>query len=181
VSIAFINAFQTWDCLKHPNPTNGNDVASDYIIACDAPDTVKRVGAASAKKYLLAPAAIEGTDVSSASAGLNPQNGIEWVVNVKFKGSGAWLALTKKTFEATGSSDSGYASGCSPPTGCNAIGITLDGAVESDPATGQDGLPGGATQISDNFSQSAANDLADALKLGALPVRLQTEEFETVG
>jgi preprotein translocase subunit SecD len=179
LSAAFLKAFQNWDCAKHPNPTNGNDLASDYIISCDSPRTVKANGEAASKKYLLAPAAIEGTDVKSASAGLDPQ-GVNWVVNVTFKSSGPWLALTKKTYEVTNSGDPGYATGCAPPKGCNAIGITLDGVVESDPATLQDGIPGGQTQISGNFSQSDASDLATVLKYGSLPLKFSIPTSQSV-
>ncbi|HVW80383.1 MAG TPA: protein translocase subunit SecD [Mycobacteriales bacterium] len=174
LTTAFEKAFSTWDCSKHPNPTNGNDIASDYIIACDPPTTA-------GLKYLLAPATIEGTQVKSASAGLSTQ-GVDWQVNLSFSGSGssAWLALTKKAYEATGSADNGFASGCAPPKGCNAIAITLDGVVQSAPDSETDGIPGGIAQITGNFSQSQATDLADVLKYGSLPLKFSQSDVETV-
>jgi len=174
LSPTFAKAFANWDCLKHPNPTNGNDIPTDYIISCDPATTA-------AKKYLLAPAGLEGTDISAASAGIDQQNGVSWVVNLTFShsGSGKWLALTKKTYEVANSPNSGYPT-CAPPKGCNAIGITLDGIVQSDPATEVDGIPGGRTVISGNFSQSEASDLANVLKYGALPLKFTIPTFQTV-
>ncbi|HVS67697.1 MAG TPA: protein translocase subunit SecD [Mycobacteriales bacterium] len=164
-------SFATWDCAKHPNPTNGNDISTDYIIACDVNKTAK---------YLLAPAALQGTQISSATAGLDTR-GVTWTVNLQFNhsGSGAWFDLTKKTFEVTHSGDSGFGS-CSPPKGCNAIAITLDGIVQSAPATQQDGLPGGQAQITGNFSQSQATNLADVLKYGSLPLKFTQSDVQTV-
>ncbi|HVU61088.1 MAG TPA: protein translocase subunit SecD [Mycobacteriales bacterium] len=170
---AFETSFANWDCSKHPNPTNGNDIPGDYIIACD-PSTSPNY------KYLLAPAAIEGTQVKTASAGLSTQ-GVDWQVNLTFNGSGssAWYNLTKKAYEATGSSSSGYGS-CSPPKGCNGVAITLDGVVQSAPASQTDGIAGGLTDITGNFSQSQATDLADVLKYGSLPLKFGQSDVETV-
>ncbi|HEX3705742.1 MAG TPA: protein translocase subunit SecD [Mycobacteriales bacterium] len=171
LSAAFEAAFASWNCVKNPNPTNGNDVATDYIIACDP--TQRLV-------YVLGPAAVEGTQVSSASAGLNTA-GANWVVNIKFTGSGskAWLALTKATYEVADSPDSGFGT-CGPPKGCNAIAITLDGVVESAPATEQDGIPGGLTQISGSFSQTQATDLANVVQYGSLPLKFTQSNVQTV-
>jgi len=171
LSSAFMQSFTKWNCLKNPNPTHGNDLANDYIIACDASQPVK---------YLLAPAGVEGNQISSANAGLDPQ-GINWVVNINFNGSGKndWFNLTKKTFEVTGNSSSGFPT-CAPPKGCNAIGITLDGVVQSAPATETDGIAGGATTISGNFSQHTANDLANVLKYGSLPLKFTVPTSQSV-
>ncbi|HVV76030.1 MAG TPA: protein translocase subunit SecD [Mycobacteriales bacterium] len=171
---AIESSFASWDCSKHPNPTQGNDQPNDYIIACD-PATAPQL------KYLLAPAALEGTQVKSATAGLATQ-GVAWQVNLQFNSSGSndWLDITKKTFEATKSGDSGFSSGCAPPTGCNAIAITLDGVVQSAPATQQDGLPGGLAQITGNYSQSQATNLADVLKYGSLPLKFTQSDVQTV-
>ncbi|MBV9487262.1 MAG: hypothetical protein JO246_14540, partial [Frankiaceae bacterium] len=159
---ALQQSFQKWDCSKDSNPTNGSDLSTDYIIACE-PST--------GSKYLLGPAALQGTDVSTASANINQTGG--WVVDLKFTGHGssAWLALTRKTYEVTNSGESGFNTGCSPPKGCNAIGIVLDGVVQSAPATQTDGIPGGNTEISGNFTHETASQLANVLKYGSLPLK----------
>jgi preprotein translocase subunit SecD len=174
LTTAFEAAFASWDCSKHPNPTNGNDIPTDYIIACDTRDVASA-------KYLLAPAALEGTDVKTASAGLSTQ-GATWQVNVEFTGggSGKWLSLTKAAYNATGSSDSGFADGCSPPKGCNAVAIVLDGDVISAPAVqSPGGIPGGLVDITGNFTQTQATNLADALKYGSLPLKFTQTDVET--
>jgi preprotein translocase subunit SecD len=175
LSTAFETAFQAWDCSKNPTPTNGNDLPGDYIIACDTKTTPNY-------KYLLAPAALEGTDVKTASAGLSTE-GVSWQVNLQFTGSGSgkWLSLTKTAYDATGTSDSGFAAGCSPPKGCNAVAIVLDGDVTSAPAIQTSGgIPGGLADITGNFTQSQATNLADVLKYGSLPLKFTQSDVETV-
>jgi preprotein translocase subunit SecD len=170
LSKALQKRFATWDCAKDNNPTNGNDDATDFIIACDPGQHAK---------YLLDKSAVEGREVSTASADLDQAS--KWVVDVKFTGSGskAWFALTQKTFEVTNSGDSGFPT-CSPPKGCNAIAITLDGVVKSAPATQTDGIPGGSTQISGNFDQGSASDLANVLKYGSLPLKFTVPTSRSV-
>jgi preprotein translocase subunit SecD len=157
-----LRSVQSWDCRKHPNPTGGQDLASDYIIACDG---------STSTVYLLAPTTIEGTQVTGASDGLDMTG--QWVVNLDFNGSGsqAWQQLTKDTYNADPSQQDIKSPGqCAPPTGCNAISITLDGQVESAPTSTQPGgIPGGNTQISGQFTQREAKQLTDILKYGALP------------
>jgi preprotein translocase subunit SecD len=161
---ALLDTFNEWDCAKNPNPTGGSDQPGDYIVACDDPSM------ATSQKYLLAPAALQGSDIRSAVPGLDT-SGSSWVVNVQFTHGGAakWQAITKKTYEVDGGQPS---TSCRPPTGCNGIGITLDGQVESAPFTETDGIPGGLTQISGTFTQRQAAVLANSVEYGTLPVRL---------
>ena len=58
----------------------------------------------------------------------------------------------------------------SPPQ--NAVAIVLDGVVQSAPAFRTSSFTGNV-QITGNFSQSEAEDLATVLKFGALPVQLK--------
>ncbi|HVY09373.1 MAG TPA: protein translocase subunit SecD [Mycobacteriales bacterium] len=170
---ALKSSFANWDCAKHKNPTNGNDVPSDYIIACDPQSQLVE---------LLGPATVQGTDVKSANAGL-ATNGVGWQVNLSFTGSGSgkWLAITKKAYDATGSTDSGFASGCAPPKGCNAVAIVLDGVVQSAPAIqSAGGIPGGLAQITGNYDQTGATNLANVLKYGSLPLKFVKSDVTTV-
>jgi preprotein translocase subunit SecD len=167
-------SFAAWNCRKNPHPTYGNDSAADYLVACDDPTDSPTY------KYLLAPAAVEGTQVKEASAGLSTQ-ATDWQVNLAFtrSGSGAWFHLTKTAYDSTDSTSSGFGS-CSPPNGCNAVAITLDGVVESAPAIqSSGGIPGGLAQITGNFNETTATNLADILKYGALPARLDVVNMAT--
>jgi len=168
--IATVQAFlATLDCSKTPNPTAGLDPADEYIAACEP-----ALGA----KELLAPAALSGTEIAGADATVDPQTN-QWLVELTFnhKGSGEWFNLTKKAYEAGTDFTSGS---CGPPNGCNNIAIALDGVVQSAPASQQDGIAGGKTQITGNFSQRDANNLANVLKFGALPLKLSKQSAETV-
>jgi preprotein translocase subunit SecD len=162
-------AFAALDCSKTPNPTQGLDDPKNYIIACEP-----ALGA----KELLAPAALEGSEISSADATVDPQTN-EWLVQLNFnhKGSSDWFNLTKKAYETQTDFTSGS---CSPPTGCNNIAIVLDGVVQSAPASQQDGIAGGQTQITGNFTQKQANTLANVLKFGALPLKLEKADVSSV-
>ncbi|HVV75455.1 MAG TPA: hypothetical protein VHC43_05415 [Mycobacteriales bacterium] len=167
-------AFDRWSCAENPNPSGNADNPVDYLIACDPSSPAADANL----KYLLAPASVEGSQVKDAEAGLTA-NGSSWVVTVRFTSSGtsSWFALTKRAYEATNSGSSGFGS-CTPPKGCNAVSIVLGGVVRSAPAVEQPGIPGGIAQITGDFNQQEADNLADILKLDALPVFLQIVNFE---
>lgn len=172
LTATFAKAFNNWDCSKNKNPTNGNDIPSDYIISCDP---------ALGVKYLLAPAAVEGTQITSASAGLDNTTGTQWTVNLAFNGSGssAWFNVTKTAYEVNNGQQSNPGS-CTPPKGCNAVAIVLDGITQSAPTIQNDGIPGGKAQITGNFTQASANSLADILKYGALPLKFAPADVQSV-
>ena len=162
-------AFQQWDCAKDINPTGGVDQPNDYIVACDN-NTDRRY------KYVLAPAQTLGSEIGSANATVDPQSN-EWLVELTFKHSGAdhWL---KQTANAAKQPD---VPSCGPPNGCNAVAIVLDGVVMSAPRiVDPNGIPGGRAQITGNFSQSQAKDLANVLKFGALPLKLEKASVSSV-
>jgi preprotein translocase subunit SecD len=171
---AFEKAFTNWNCTKKKfaNPTRGADDPLDYIIACATDGTAK---------YLLAPAAVEGTQVSSATANLDSSTGTQWVVDINFNGSGssAWQKVTAKAYSVNGGKPQTTA--CSPPTGCNSVAIVLDGVVQSAPyISTAGGIPGGNAQISGSFTQTTANDLANILKYGALPLKFTQSDVQSV-
>src|SRR5262249_48744108 len=58
--------------------------------------------------------------------------------------------------------------------------IVLDGKVISAPVI-QTAITGGSGQITGNFTEETANDLAILLRAGALPAPLKVEEQRTVG
>jgi preprotein translocase subunit SecD len=163
-------AFATYDCTNKTfgtRPTGGVDAANDYIVSCSKDAT---------QKFLLAPAEVEGKEIKSAAATVNTQTN-EWLVQLNFNKQGAtdWYNLTKKAFETNAEVPN-----CSPPTGCNAIGIVLDGVVQSYPRSQQDGIAGGQTEITGSFSQEEAKTLANVLKFGALPLKLEKASVSSV-
>jgi preprotein translocase subunit SecD len=157
---AEVNArFAALDCT---NPANlqgsGADSPSDVIVACD------RSGSS---KYILAPAEVLGRQVSKASAGIDQQGTSAWYVMLTFNGEGtsAFGALTSRV--------------TSLPSPQNQVAIVLDGLVVSAPVINE-AIPSGNAQITGSFSQVEANDLANVLKYGALPLAFDRGEVQQV-
>jgi len=157
---AEINAkFAALDCT---NPANlqgtGADAPTDVIVACS------RTGAS---KYILAPAEVLGRQVSKASAGIDQQGASAWYVLLTFNGEGtkAFGALTSRVTTLA-----------SPQ---NQVAIVLDGLVVSAPSINE-AIPSGNAQITGSFSQVEANDLANVLKYGALPLAFDRGEVQQV-
>lgn len=121
---------------------------------------------------LLGPALLDGDGVKDASA-FPPQDGLgQWEVQVDFNGDGkgGWGELVN--------------SACANPNAGNRIAIVLDGKVISSPGA-QPSLcqagGGSSTQISGDFTNAEAKDLAALIKGGALPVPVEVIEQRTVG
>ncbi|OUD02682.1 protein translocase subunit SecD [Streptomyces swartbergensis] len=119
------------------------------------------------QKYILGPAEVDGTDVDKAQAVLNTQTGAGWTVTMDFTDGGA-----KKFADITGK----LAQNQSPQ---NQFAIVLDGDVVSDPYVRQ-ALTGGNAEISGNFNQQSAQELANMLSYGALPLTFKVDSMTTV-
>ncbi|MGW0083428.1 protein translocase subunit SecD [Streptomyces sp. NPDC003393] len=119
------------------------------------------------QKYVLGPAAVDGTDVKEAQAVFNTQNASGWTVTMEFTGKGA-----KKFADITGK----LAQNQSPQ---NQFAIVLDGNVVSDPYVSQ-ALTGGSAEISGRFTQDEAQSLANMLSYGALPLTFKEDSVTTV-
>ncbi|WP_306188609.1 protein translocase subunit SecD [Streptomyces sp. MK5] len=119
------------------------------------------------QKYLLGPAAVDGTDVKKADAVFNTQNASGWTVTMEFTSKGA-----KKFADITGK----LAQNQSPQ---NQFAIVLDGNVVSDPYVSQ-ALTGGSAEISGRFTQQEAQSLANMLSYGALPLTFKEDSVTTV-
>lgn len=118
-------------------------------------------------RYQLGPAALTGKGVSGAKA--TYIGGTEgWVVDLSLnsKGSDAFNQLAAASFPKP------------PPE--NAVAIVLDGVVQSAPAFKTANFTGGNVQISGNFSDTEAKDLATVLQYGALPVQLKELTTQSV-
>ncbi|MEY4061637.1 MAG: hypothetical protein RL602_268, partial [Actinomycetota bacterium] len=118
-------------------------------------------------KYILAPAEVLGRQISSASAGLDTQAGSAWFVSLEFdnEGTSAFGALTSRV--------------TSLPEPTNQVAIVLDGLVVSAPRI-TEAIPSGNAQITGSFTQLEAQDLANVLKYGALPLAFDRGEVQQV-
>jgi preprotein translocase subunit SecD len=157
---AEINAqFAALDCTKPENlQGTGTDLPTDVIVVCDR---------AGGTKYILAPAEVLGRQISKASAGLDTQAGSAWYVSLTFnnEGTSAFGALTARV------------TGLPEPT--NQVAIVLDGLVVSSPRI-TEAIPSGNAQITGSFTQLEAQDLANVLKYGALPLAFDRGEVQQV-
>ena len=114
-------------------------------------------------KYLLDKRVlVSGGDLVDAQPGFDQRNG-QPIVNFRFNSSGA-----RKFAEVTKANVG------------KPFAIVLDNKVISAPVINEP-IPGGAGQISGNFTVQSANDLAILLRAGALPAPLTVVEERTVG
>ncbi|HLZ37915.1 MAG TPA: protein translocase subunit SecD [Mycobacteriales bacterium] len=128
------------------------------------------------ERLRLGPAALTGDDVGKAAAELDPQAGLQWYVTVDFRGAGQreWAQLTARA-------------ACAPVGDpARRVAIVLDREIISSPQVDPSvqcgiGIAGGSTQITGNFSQAEARDLAVLIQAGALPVPVEIVEQRTVG
>jgi len=118
------------------------------------PDKDKRV------TYQLGPAQLTGKALASADAVID-QTG-QWKVDFTTtgKGSGEWDAVAQKNYQKQ-------------------VAIDLDGVVQSAPQINAQQF-NGRGEITGNFTQTDAKNLALVLKYGALPVQLVPQTVETV-
>ena len=159
VSAAINAQFAALDCTKQTSlQGTGADAPTDTIVACS------RIGTS---KYILAPAEVLGRQVSKASAGIDQQGAAAWYVLLTFNGEGtkAFGALTSRVTKL--------------PSPQNQVAIVLDGLVVSAPSINE-AIPSGNAQITGSFSQLEAQDLANVLKYGALPLAFDRGEVQQV-
>ncbi|WP_340382970.1 protein translocase subunit SecD [Streptomyces sp. SS7] len=150
------------DCTKEEARIQATEGVKpgDATVACGQIDKVWY-------KYLLGPAAVDGTDVKKASAVFDTQGAAGWQVNMTFTGKG-----TKKFADITGQ----LAQNQQPQ---NEFAIVLDGDVVSSPFV-QNAITGGQAQISGSFKQEEAQSLANMLSYGALPLTFDEQSTTTV-
>ncbi|MEE1810716.1 protein translocase subunit SecD [Streptomyces sp. BE133] len=138
---------------------------SKAALGAKPTDTVVACSSEGDAKYVLGPAQVSGTDVDSAKAAIDQTNG-QWIVQMEFTKGGA-----KKFQKITGQ----LAQQQSPQ---NQFAIALDGEVVSAPYV-RTALSANA-EISGSFTQQSADDLANVLSYGALPLSFKEQSVTTV-
>lgn len=118
----------------------------------------------------LAPAVLEGEDISGASSGQR-EGSTTWVVNVDFsrKGSAAFSELSAAAACAQGDQ--------------NRIAIVLDDRIISAPGVNVNcgSSISGSTEISGNFTVAEANELAALIEGGSLPLEVKPIDVRFMG
>jgi len=147
------------DCTLPANRQGtGSDVASDVIVACSTDGGAK---------YILAGAEVLGRQVSKATAAVDTTTGGNWFVSLTFNGEGT---------KAFGDQTARVVSLTAPQ---NQVAIVLDGLVVSAPRINE-AIRGGSAQITGNYTQLEAQDLANVLKYGSLPLAFDRGEVQQV-
>jgi preprotein translocase subunit SecD len=147
---AALNALKCGPGIK--DPLIGNDDPKLPLVTCDQTNPVK---------YILGPELLDGRQITSATSGQNP-NGVDYVVNLTFNSAGSktWADYTAAHVNTS-------------------VAVVLDTQVVSAENI-QEAIPGGNTQISGNFTQQQAQQLAQVLKFGSLPLSFETSNAQTV-
>ena len=130
----------------------GNDDPNLPLITCSTDGT---------QVYLLDKAIINGEQIEDATSGLDQQQG-QYVVDVQFKSDAStiWADFTAANVGTQ-------------------TAFVLDSKVVSAPEI-QEAIPGGRTQITGQFTETTARELANVLKYGSLPLSFESSEAETV-
>ena len=142
------------------------DNANVQIVSCDS----------QGNKYALDVAKVPGTQILTATANLSTTSN-EWEVLLTFKSAGAaaYAALTSE--QATK-----YLPGASTNENdyyLDTIAVVLDGNVVTAPEV-EGAIPGGNSQITGNFTQAQATQLANVLQYGSLPLTFKILTADTV-
>jgi preprotein translocase subunit SecD len=134
-------SYASTDCSQPLNQRgiSAPDDPIKFLVACGTADGTHWY------KYLLNPTLIQGTDVASARATLDA-TGTQWSILLTFTTAAAsrWATFTAHNIGKD-------------------TAVVLDGLVKSAEFIA-DAIPGGIAQISGNFSEKAATELANALQ-----------------
>jgi preprotein translocase subunit SecD len=144
-------------------PARQVDDPDKPLVACEVGDE------GGVTKYLLSRSVIEGTELADAGAGI-PQGEVDWAVtldigNDKDKAHPKGSTGGEDDFETISSQLAG--------TG-RQFAIVLDGQVLSAPVM-NDPIRDGRSQITGNFDEESATNLANSLKFGALPIAFEKD------
>ncbi|WP_344670097.1 protein translocase subunit SecD [Catenulispora yoronensis] len=153
--------YSTIDCLHPPSDLGSLFGPEKFAVGCDFTRHIP---------YLLAPADVDGKDLSGASANAEQAGGANailtgaWEVDLSFNGKGAkdFGAVTTLLYQNQGS-----------------FAVDLDGTVYS-AATVQTPITDGNARITGTFTQSEAENLANVLKYGSLPITFEQGDVSQI-
>jgi preprotein translocase subunit SecD len=147
--------FQMLDDTNTLQDINGHVPPEDELLPSETPSEPQGV---LVRRRVI----VSGADLTDARMVYDSQTG-QPAVSLRFNGRGG------DAFGAMTSANVGHR-----------FAIVLDGKVISDP-TIQGAIPGGTGQITGNFTEESASNLALLLRSGALPAKLNFVEQRTVG
>ncbi len=161
--------------LTNPNVAieGGNRIRIELPGAEDAEEAISQIGKTAQLKFTLADQSfvLDGGSVKDATVGQDTQRG-GYVVNLEFDGEGAKAFEQATATTAAGGVPSTMLDSQGQQIPDNAIVIMLDNEVISAP-TAETVISGGKCEISGQFTQESATNLAALIRGGSLPVDLQ--------
>ncbi|NPC96883.1 protein translocase subunit SecD [Nocardioides sp. zg-DK7169] len=166
-SPADIQAYNAFQCPPGNDPDTVipvDDVPDKPLVTCGYIEGEEE-GDGYWAKFLLSATVVEGTELNSASAGIPPSS-VGWAVQLDIGGKGedAFEQISRALY-----------------TNDKQFAIVLDGEVISFPGFTSP-ITNGQAQITGDFSEAEANDLATSLKFGALPISFEDDAtVETIG
>ena len=145
-------ALSSLDCSKQ-DPLRGNARNDRPLVACNQDGT---------EKYVLEPVFLPGQQIDDASAVPPQQGNPGWMVSLEFESQGGdtWAEFTSNNVGERAA-------------------FVLDGQVVSAPSINEAMLQNSA-QITGDFNRAEAQDLAEVLKYGALPLSFSQSDAKTV-
>ena len=164
------------DCKNPKNLKGGAQDPKKAVISC------ARDG--SGAVYILGPAELKGTDLTSATSALEQtsqgSNTNQWIVSLEFNKQGT------ADFSKISTRLQQYRNDKTAPQN-NQIAIVLDGLTVSAPGI-ETAITGGKAQISGGtnangthgFTQAAANSLANQLSFGSLPLNFTVQSEQQI-
>jgi preprotein translocase subunit SecD len=160
------------DCSA-ANVGNLPSTSADAIVANKPVIVPAAVNSGYTNRFILGPADLTGRAVKTAFVSL-PQGSASYAVELTFTGAGSKefnkMAAVRNQF---------YNANATTPSVQSLEAIELDGVLESAPQIQQSNFNGSA-QITGNFTEPQASDLALVLKYGSLPVRFDPQQVQTV-
>jgi preprotein translocase subunit SecD len=178
-------------------PQIGCELLNDRPVGSILDPTQRAVSCDGGYKYLLDVAKVLGTDLVDAQANIDTQVGIgQWKVDLTFSGPGSdkWNALTKESFDNSGTAWTSGPGTTGVPENPNClatqpddttgtrqvcmVAVVLDNEIITAPAI--QAVLSTSSQITGQFTKASAQLLANQLKYGALPLSFETAALETV-
>ena len=159
--------FEAKDCSAGNNEEAEAADPKKAIVACSTDGN---------EKFILGPVELNGNDISTAShsqetSGQGINTG-RWTVNIEFNDS------ARETFKNV-TTRLNAIRGQNPNDPRSRFAIMLDGKVLSSPVS-QAVIADGKPQITGNFSEQEAKNLADQLKYGALPISFSIQSEQQI-
>lgn len=163
--------FDALDCTDPAKLTGGGGVADPLLPMVTCQDD-------GARKFILGPMDVPGSEIKRASSTFDTQRGM-WVVNIELKPTGTQVfsEVTKRLVTYTPVEY--WNPDARPLEPINMFSMVLDNLVIQAPGV-NDAITNGMPQISGNYTNETANVVANQLNFGALPLTFEVQSEETI-